>query len=135
MRTLLTSALMVLAGPVSATDIYCKISKVCNSALKPECSFGIVDSGFSLEFNEQKVLWVDGPCTPIGGGRLGDMIVNEEFNTVTQYQIRLHCTLDNITNFYYSIDRISGQFERNVFHPNGGYHMETGTCRAVKQKF
>ena len=93
MRTLLTALLTVLAGPVSATDIYCEISKVCNSALKPECSFGIVDSGFSLEFNEQKVLWVDGPCTPIGEEQLGDIIIDEISNTVTQYQIRLHCTL------------------------------------------
>ena len=135
MRTLLAAILITLAGPASATDIYCEISTLCTSNTNPECSFGLVDSGFSLEFNDQKVLWVDGPCAPIGGGRLGDIIVNEVFNAVTQHQIRLHCTLDKLTKFYYSIDRISGQFERNVFYPNSGYHMEKGTCRAAKQKF
>ena len=134
-RTILTALLLTLVGPVSATDIYCEISTLCTSNTKPECSTGLVDSGFSLEFNDQKVLWVGGPCVPIGGGQLGDIIVDEDFNAVTQRNIRLHCTLDKLTKYYYSIDRISGQFERDVFYPNGGYHMESGICYAAKQKF
>ena len=135
MRTLLTAILLTLVGPASATDIYCEISTLCTSYTEPECSFGLVDSGFSIEFNDGKVLWVDGPCAPIGGGRLGDVMVNEVVNAVTQNQILLYCTLDNLTKFYYKIDRISGKFERNVFYTNGGYHMENGSCGAAKQKF
>jgi len=135
MRTLLTAILLTLVSPASATDIYCEISTLCTSANEPECSFGLVDSGFSLEFNDQKVLWVDGPCAPNSGGQIGDVMVNEVFNAVTQHQILLHCTLNNLTKFYYKIDRISGRFERNVFFTNGSYHMETGTCGAAKQKF
>ena len=135
MRALLTALLLTLVGPMSATDIYCEISILCTGHTKPECSTEIVDSGFSLEFNDQKFLWVDGPCVPIGGGHLGDIIFDEEFNAVTQRDIRLHCTLDNIKKYYYSIDRISGQFKRNVFYTNGCYHMESGTCYAANPKF
>lgn len=127
--------LITLGDQASATDIYCKISTLCASNFKPECSYGLTDSGFSLKFNDQKVLWVDGPCTPIGGGELGDIIVKEDFNSVSQQSIRLHCTLNNITKVNYSIDRLSGQFTRNLFYPNGNYHMETGSCSVTKNKF
>ena len=121
-----------IKGMSNATNLFCNITTVCEN---DKCSYDVVDSGFTLTFSSSQVTHVEGPCAPIGGGKILNLTVIEKANGVNAQKVFLNCKLNEDSEWWYSINRLSGKFRRTGIYSSGSIVMDWGTCSATKQKF